>query len=118
MGILKTLAIVAIGFVVVVAIVNGVGAPATPSAPSALPPTSNAAGKADAQARYHSCVSGVETDYDYAWANECRRIFQPTETGPRYTPNCALPVSIANELNAILERHRDRCLQEVNAGLR
>jgi hypothetical protein len=137
MGVLKTLAIAAIGFVVVIAIVNGVGAPATSSAPSALPQTNNAAGKADAQARYHSCVSSVETNYSGSWANACNDLevqssWQRNDCMARGlgwdvcstltirdgSPDCKLPVSLASELNAVLEKGRDRCLQEVTAGLR
>jgi hypothetical protein len=137
MDILKTLAIAAIGFVLVFAIVHGVSAPATPSAPSALPQTSNAAGKADAQARYHSCVSSVETNYSGSWANACsdlevqssrqRNDCMARDLGWDVcsmitildgSPDCKLPVSLASELNAVLEKDRDRCLQEVTAGLR
>jgi hypothetical protein len=108
----------------------------TQGAPSA-PRYSNAAGKADAQARYHSCVSSVETDYGDSWATACKRVEAQswserndciaramrwdvcsTITIHDGSPDCALPVSIASELNAGLERRRDRCLQEVNAGLR
>ena len=105
-------------------------------APSA-PRTSNAAEKADPKARYHSCVSSVEKDYSDSWANACNRVrvrslMEENDCVIRSLPldvcdeipihdgsrDCALPVSIASELNAVLERHRDRCLQEVNAGLR
>jgi hypothetical protein len=107
----------------------------TQGAPSA-PRYSNAAGKADAQARYHSCVSSVETNYNDSWANACNRLevqsvrkqgdclqslpldFCATIPIHDGSPDCALPVSMASELNAGLEKRRDRCLQEVNAGLR
>jgi hypothetical protein len=106
---------------------------ARPSAPR----YSDAAGKADAQARYHSCVSSVETHYSDSWATACNRVEAQswserndciaralpwdvcsTITIHDGSPDCALPVSIASELNAVLEKHRDHCLQEVNAGLR
>ena len=101
------------------------------------PRTSNAAGKADAQARYYTCLNSVEKDYSDSWANACNRVrvqslMEENDCVTRYlpsdvcsaipihdgSPECALPVSIASDLNAILEKHRDRCLQEVNAGLR
>ena len=49
----------------------------TQGAPSA-PRYSNAAGKADAQARYYSCVSTVETDYREFLGNR----MQPREELP------------------------------------
>jgi hypothetical protein len=84
----------------------------TQGAPSALR-YGNAAGKDDAQARYHSCVSRAETYYSDSWAAECKRVQNNNQR-----PDCALPVGIASDLNAGLEKGRDRCLQEVNAGLR
>jgi len=105
MGILRTLAVAIIGLVVVVAIVT-----VTRSASVVPTRTSNAAGKADEQARYQSCLSSVETNYSHSWDNACARV--------NSWPRCELPVSIASELNAGLEKDRDRCLQEVNAGLR
>jgi hypothetical protein len=99
--------------------------------------TSNEAGKADAQARYHTCLSSVENDYSVSWAAACKRAeaqswserndciaravgldFCARITIDDGSPDCALPISIASELESILEKHRDRCLQEVNAGLR
>jgi hypothetical protein len=147
MGILKTLAVAAIGFVLVFAVANGIGtsvAPHTSSALSRTGPTSispsrtnDVAKRPDAPARYHSCVSGVETTYRNSWKNACddvaaRSVKQRNdcmargggwEVCSRITiqdggADCMLPVNLASELTAILEKGRDRCLQEVNAGLR
>jgi hypothetical protein len=146
MGILKTLAAAAVGFVLVYAIVTGRGtsvAPSTSRAPSqtstlsAPSRTNNVARKADAPARYHSCVSNVETNYKNSWTIACndlaaRSLRERNDcfarglewavcgkiTVPDGAVDCSLPVNLASELNAVLEKGRDRCLQEVNAGLR
>lgn len=125
MGILRTFALTAIAFVgtfvVGFAIMNGGRAPATRSAfavpsaprqvteggPSSMPGMQSAPSR---QARYYSCVSDVEADYDSSWANAC---FDKGEGR-----GCELPVIIASALNAAVEQGRNRCLQEVNAGLR
>ncbi len=103
---------------------------------TSAPRYSNAAGNADAQARYHSCVRSVETDYRNSWTNACndrgvqslRNRDDCMARGLRWdvcntitidgSPDCMLPVSMASELTAVLEKGRDRCLQEVSAGLR
>jgi hypothetical protein len=147
MGILKTLAVAAIGFVLVTAVVKGIGtsvAPRTSSALSRTGPisispsrTNDVAKKLDAPARYHSCVSSVEMAYKNSWKNACddaaaRSLRQRNDcltrgdgwevcgriTIPDGGADCLLPVNLASELTAILEKGRDRCLQEVNAGLR
>lgn len=125
MGIPKTFALTAIAFVatfvVGFAIMNGGRAPATRSAsvvpsaprhvteggPSSTPSTPSVSSR---QARYYSCVSDVETDYENSWANAC---FDRGEGS-----QCKLPIFMASELNGAVEQGRNRCLQEVNAGLR
>ena len=42
----------------------------------------------------------------------------PEPTSGERNPDCILPTDLASVFNAVLEKDRDRCLQEVNAGLR
>ncbi len=89
---------------------------------------------ADAQLRYQTCLTHATENYNAVWASNCKRVAEQTLADratciyskemcnslyqPRdSSPNCALPGLLAKDLNASLDRARDRCLQESKAGL-
>jgi hypothetical protein len=91
-------------------------------------------GKAAAQASYDACVDRAIAVYNAGWASNCKRLAEETRkaraacSGTASScdliypakdggPNCALPSTLASSLNGNLDRSRDRCLQESNAGL-
>jgi hypothetical protein len=99
--------------------------------------------KAAAQNRYQACLSRASANYDAAWARMCKRYGDmvnsdsakgiglcvsagtpKVECEKRHkeslrdtSANCTLPKLLSADLNADLEKARDRCLQETRAGL-
>jgi hypothetical protein len=93
--------------------------------------------RAAAQRRYDVCILRAEKSYQSEWVSECRRISQTSQKSydkcikegtskevcklvrgqPTDNINCSLPRTIANELEATMEKAKDRCLQENRAGL-
>jgi len=95
--------------------------------------------KAAAQIRYQTCLSRASDDYRAEWTAECKRIADKSlkdladciKTSPSAKElcnqlynkprdpsfSCTLPRVIGTDLNADLEKARDRCLQENRSGL-
>jgi hypothetical protein len=90
--------------------------------------------KAAAQVNYEACINRGNAVYNVTWASNCKRLADearknrasctsiPSTCDLIYPardagPNCALPHSLADSLNADLNRGMDRCLQENKAGL-
>jgi hypothetical protein len=90
----------------------------------------------NAQAAYESCIRNAQEVYSSTWAPSCKRIAQddPKEhasciaTGVTKqtcdawyshdpSPSCALPHATAQNIEAALNKARDRCLQASKAGL-
>lgn len=94
----------------------------------------------DAQMRYDRGIRQAQETYDATWASNCR--LKGQSAAQRHTncivngadkelcdkmydrerlvdssPNCSLPSSIAESLDASLNKARDRCLQASKAGL-
>ncbi len=90
------------------------------------------------QARYRTCMSNASKNYEFAWADECKKaseqakksradcfargsskdhcdILSPVRDA---SPDCQLSGGIGKGLNDQLERTRARCLQESQIGLR
>jgi hypothetical protein len=92
----------------------------------------------DAQMRYNRCLGKAEDVYNSAWASNCssrgkeaqqkhdRCIADPRNDkelcDQHYqlldaSANCALPRTLASDLEASLNKERERCLQASKAGL-
>jgi hypothetical protein len=89
-----------------------------------------------AQIAYDGCIRKAQEVHNSVWASSCRRI---AEDDPKKhasciatglakqtcdamyshdaSPNCALPSGTAQNLEASLNKARDRCLQASKAGL-
>lgn len=91
--------------------------------------------KAEIQARYEYCITRAERAYDTNWTSTCKSLadkarkdrasctLPPATCDSMYpvrdpTVACSLPQSLASSINTDLERSKNRCLQESNAGLR
>ncbi len=90
--------------------------------------------RSEMQARYQSCVAGAELNYNAMWAGACKRAyeqslkdragcnFDPPLCNRLYpirdaSPNCTLFSGNATSLNSMLEKDRNRCLEESKIGL-
>jgi hypothetical protein len=90
--------------------------------------------KAAAQDKYESCIDRAGTVYNANWTLNCKNLadkarkdrtsctLPPATCDSMYpardpTVTCALPQNLASAINADLERSKDRCLQEIKAGL-
>jgi len=84
---------------------------------------------ARAEVQYRKCTDDAERNYDARWASSCKRVAEETiadrancfyskeECDSFYkprdpSPNCALPLMLANDLQFDVEMARDRCRQE------
>jgi hypothetical protein len=84
-----------------------------------------------AQAAYETCVAQVEENYNAMWASSCKSLAETARSlfgracgdaepcGKIFDagPNCSLPTAVASSNNSELNRGKDRCLQESQAGL-
>jgi hypothetical protein len=93
--------------------------------------------KAAAQTRYQTCLRRASNSYSESWATACKRIGEKSlkdhhecirsgvarascdsiHTIRDASPDCTLPRVIATDLEADLEKERNRCLQENRSGL-
>ena len=79
------------------------------------------------------CMDDAQRNYDARWASSCKRVAEETiadrahctyskeECDSYYkprdpSPNCALPLMLANDLQADVETARGRCSQESKMG--
>ena len=86
------------------------------------------------QAAYETCVAQVDENYNATWASTCKSLAERTRSLFRAAcgaaescekifpaldagPNCSLPTAVASSINSELNRGKDRCLQESEAGL-
>jgi hypothetical protein len=87
-----------------------------------------------AQSRYKTCVAVAEKNYFATWASNCKSVAERSAANRASctmskelcdsvykpgdpTPNCALPRMLASDIEAALDKARERCLQESKAGL-
>jgi hypothetical protein len=97
-----------------------------------------AAERATAEARYQACLANASVNRETSWAAECRSIAEHVlanhadcltraKLSQGYcdaayrsrdgSPNCALPVAVASDVDGGLTRARRRCRQEHEAAL-
>jgi hypothetical protein len=97
-----------------------------------------AADKEATQTRYKICLKNADSNYSFAWADQCRKIADAAQKNrsecisksttdksscdliyPKvdFNPDCSLNRAIGNDLNDQLQKSHERCLQESRLGL-